>query len=157
MKEAGDMMNKMKEMGGGEDFKEMFQKMAKGMGGMGKNMKFNQGAFDRMTKQEENKTKIAERAAIRKEQANAEKKAEMEKALQRRRDQVEWEKKYSVTATNDPNHLVFKVKGEDAQEKSFMSHPDIAKLIADEDAAKEKIAIEKQIKKKQNKKNKKKK
>jgi len=154
MKEAGDMMSKMKEMGGDGNFKEMFQKMAKGMGGMGKNMKFNQGAFDRMMKQDENKTKIADRAARRRDEAKAEKKAELEKALQRRRDQIEWEKKYSVTATDDPNHLVFKVNGGDVQEKSFMSHPDIAKMIADEDTEKEKLALDKQKNKNKNKKNK---
>jgi hypothetical protein len=150
MKEASDMMSKMKEMGGGENFKEMFQQMAKGMG-MGKNMKFDKGAFDRMTKQSENKTKIAERAARRSEQIKKAKHDEFQQALQRKRDQLEWEKQFSVTSTNDPNHLVFKVIGEESPEKSFIT-PDLAKMIAEEDAAKEKLANEKTKKKKKKKK-----
>ncbi len=35
MKEAGDLLGKMKESSGGEEFTEMFSKMAKGMGGAG--------------------------------------------------------------------------------------------------------------------------
>ena len=151
MKEASDMMSKMKEMGGGENFKEMFQQMAKGMGGMGKNMKFDKGAFDRMTKQSENKTKIAERAARRSEQIKKAKHDEIQEALQRKRDQLEWEKQFSVTSTTDPNHLVFKVIGEESPEKSFIT-PDLAKMIAEEDAAKEKLANEKTQKKKKKKK-----
>ena len=42
MKEAGDVtMNKMKEKGGTENFKEMFQSMTKSMG-LGKNVKLDQ-------------------------------------------------------------------------------------------------------------------
>ena len=118
---------------------------------MGKNMKFDKGAFDRMTKQSENKTKIAERAARRSEQIKKAKHDEIQEALQRKRDQLEWEKQFSVTSTTDPNHLVFKVIGEESPEKSFIT-PDLAKMIAEEDAAKEKLANEKTQKKKKKKK-----
>jgi hypothetical protein len=135
MREAGDMMSKMKEMGGSENFKEMFQNMAKSMGGMGKNMKFDQGALDRMMRKEENKTKVLDRAAQRREKLKKEKQDEFEKAMQRKREQLALQQKYSVTSTGDPNHLVFKLNDEEAQEKSFI-HPDLAKMLDEEDKAK---------------------
>ena len=49
--------------------------------------------------------------------------------------------KYSVTETNDPNHLVYKVDGEESQPKSFI-HPDIEKLLEEEDREKEQRAAE---------------
>ena len=147
MREAGDMMSKMKEMGGSENFKEMFQNMAKSMGGMGKNMKFDQGALDRMLKKEENKTKVLDRAAQRREKLKKEKQDEFEKVMQRKREQLALQQQYSVTATADPNHLVFKLNGEEAQEKSFI-HPDLAKMLDEEDKAKATSSGEKKKKKK---------
>jgi hypothetical protein len=147
MREAGDMMSKMKEMGGSENFKEMFQNMAKSMGGMGKNMKFNQGALDRMLKKEENKSKVLDRAAQRREKLKKEKQDEFERVMQRKREQLALQQQYSVTATADPNHLVFKLNGEEAQEKSFI-HPDLAKMLDEEDKAKATSSGEKKKKKK---------
>ena len=147
MREAGDMMSKMKEMGGSENFKEMFQNMAKSMGGMGKNMKFDQGALDRMLRKEENKTKVLDRAAQRREKLKKEKQDEFEKVMQRKREQLALQQQYSVTATADPNHLVFKLNGEEAQEKSFI-HPDLAKMLDEEDKAKAASSGEKKKKKK---------
>ncbi len=151
MREAGDMMSKMKEMGGSENFKEMFQNMAKSMGGMGKNMKFNQGALDRMLKKEENKSKVLDRAAQRREKLKKEKQDEFERVMQRKREQLALQQQYSVTATADPNHLVFKLNGEEAQEKSFI-HPDLAKMLDEEDKAKATSSGEKKKKKNKNKK-----
>lgn len=151
MREAGDMMSKMKEMGGSENFKEMFQNMAKSMGGMGKNMKFNQGALDRMLKKEENKSKVLDRAAQRREKLKKEKQDEFERVMQRKREQLALQQQYSVTATADPNHLVFKLNGEEAQEKSFI-HPDLAKMLDEEDKAKAASSGEKKKKKNKNKK-----
>jgi len=151
MREAGDMMSKMKEMGGSENFKEMFQNMAKSMGGMGKNMKFDQGALDRMLRKEENKTKVLDRAAQRREKLKKEKQDEFERVMQRKREQLALQQQYSVTATADPNHLVFKLNGEEAQEKSFI-HPDLAKMLDEEDKAKATSSGEKKKKKNKNKK-----
>jgi hypothetical protein len=147
MREAGDMMSKMKEMGGSENFKEMFQNMAKSMGGMGKNMRFDQGALDRMLRKEENKTKVLDRAAQRREKLKKEKQDEFEKVMQRKREQLALQQKYSVTSTGDPNHLVFKLNDEEAQEKSFI-HPDLAKMLDEEDKAKAASSGEKKKKKK---------
>lgn len=143
MAEAGDMMSKMKNMGGsgGTDFQEMFKNMAKSMGGMGKNMKFDKNKLDRMTKREEQKQKMLQRAAIRREKELLAKKVEFENAKQRIREQNEMKMKYSVTETNDPNHLVYKVEGEESQPKSFI-HPDIEKLLEEEDREKEQRAAD---------------
>ena len=152
MREAGDMMNKMKEMGGSENFKEMFQNMAKSMGGLGKNMKFNQGAFDRMVKKEDNKSKVLDRATQRRQQLQKDKQAEFEKMMQRKREQLALQQQYSLTQTADPNRMVFKINGEEEQEKSFI-HPDLEKMLEAEDKAKVSVENEKKVNK--NKKNKK--
>lgn len=49
MKEASEIMKKMKEMGNGGEFEEMMKNMAKTMGGKG--ARFNKGAFQQMAKQ----------------------------------------------------------------------------------------------------------
>lgn len=56
MKEAGDIMKKMKDMGGGKEFGDMMKNMAKTMGG--KNARVNMGMFNQMAKQNENRERI---------------------------------------------------------------------------------------------------
>jgi hypothetical protein len=53
MKEATDILAKMKQMGGGSELNEMLKKFAGGMGGMGKNVRINTSALNQMTKKEE--------------------------------------------------------------------------------------------------------
>jgi hypothetical protein len=55
MKEAGDILGKMKEMGGGEQLSELLKTFA---GGMGKNMKVDMNAINRMTAQSETKDRL---------------------------------------------------------------------------------------------------
>lgn len=63
MQEAGSIMAKMKEMGGGEKLNEMLKKFA---GNMGKNMRVDMNALDRMTKKEANKERIRKKLDARK-------------------------------------------------------------------------------------------
>jgi hypothetical protein len=150
MKEAGEMMNKMKDMGGeggGENFKEMFKNMAKSMGGMGKNMKFDQNAMDRMTKREDRISKMKNKADKQRQEKEHYKQAEFEKIKQRIQAQNEARQKCSVTHTDDPNHLVFKIDGDGDQEKTFI-HPDLEKIMQAEDEAKENTLAKKTKKKK---------
>ena len=49
MGEASELLNKMKEMGGTEQFNDIMKKFA---GGMGKNAKFNKEALNKMMRQE---------------------------------------------------------------------------------------------------------
>jgi hypothetical protein len=57
MKEAGELMSKMKGMGGKNEFTAMFQNIAKGMGMGGSKM--NMGAFDTMAKKYATKERLA--------------------------------------------------------------------------------------------------
>ena len=94
MKEASEIMEKMKEMGGGKDFQDMMKNMAKSMPGMagmmGKNTKFDVNALNRMTKTESMKERM--RAKLEANKCKLEEKA--------------------------PNNLVFKIEGEEGQLKS---------------------------------------
>ena len=60
MKEATDIMGKMKDMGGGDQFNDLMKNLTKGMG-LGKNAKFNKGAFESMQKSMEKTEKLKER------------------------------------------------------------------------------------------------
>jgi len=149
MREAGDMMGKMKEMGGMDNMKEMFQTMAKGMG-LGKNAKFDKNKMNQMMKREDNRNKMKERANQRKEQVQKEKTDDFNKTMQRRREQIALQQKY-LSSTDNPNHMVFKLDGEEDQDKSFV-HPDLEKMMDDEDAAKAATTETKKKKKKKKKK-----
>jgi hypothetical protein len=136
MKEATDMMQNM---GGMDKFGDMFKEMAKnmgGMGGLGKNMRVDVNAMTRMTKQQEMKEKM-----LAKLRAKQEAKAQLDA-------------KFSVQPTNNANNFVFKLDGEESQEKSYI-HPDILKEMEKEDATKNsKGKTETSNKKKKGKKNK---
>jgi len=103
MKEASELMGKMKGMGGGKGgFADMMKNMAQGLAG-GK-AKFNTGAFNRMEK----KMAAKERMLFKMEQKRNEKEAQQ---------QV----KYSLNATDTPDNYVFKLEDEDVQETSVLS------------------------------------
>jgi len=106
MKEASDMLQKMKEMGGNsKQMQEMFQNMAKnmgGMGGMGKNMKMDTAKLDRMFKSQETKDRL--RA----------------KAQKHREDKFKLEQ--------DQGKLVYRPNDAEKQEKSLMTDEQIAKI-----------------------------
>lgn len=113
MKEASDMMQNM---GGMDKFGDMFKEMAKNMqGGLGKNMRVDVNAMNRMTKQQEMKEKML--------------------AKLRAKQEAQAQAKFSVQATNTANNFVFKIDGEEGQEKSYI-HPDILKEMEREDAQK---------------------
>uniref|UniRef100_A0A6C0AT32 Uncharacterized protein n=1 Tax=viral metagenome TaxID=1070528 RepID=A0A6C0AT32_9ZZZZ len=113
MKEATDMMQNM---GGMDKFGDMFKEMAKNMqGGLGKNMRVDVNAMARMTKQQEMKEKML--------------------AKLRAKQEAQAQAKFSVQPTNTANNFVFKIDGEEGQEKSYI-HPDILKEMEREDAKK---------------------
>jgi hypothetical protein len=127
MKEAGDLMGKMKDMGGQDQFNEMFKNMAKSMGGMGKNMKLDTNALDRMTKQASTRDRIRAKMQDRKQKQID----ELEKQNEQYKKQLELQQsmmaKYSLEST-DTNKFVFRLDGEEAQEKSFITNDFIADL-----------------------------
>lgn len=132
MKEAGDMLRKMKEMGGNsKQMNEMFQNMAKGMGGsMGKNMKIDTNRLDRMMKAQDTKERIRAKLEKKRQEAN-----------------------FTLEQTNDPKNLVYRPLDGEKPEKSFMTNEEIDKLCADIND----INVEKNPKPKSKSKNKKKK
>ena len=97
MREAGDIMKKMKEMSGGDDnFQEMFKNLAKTMGGKGAKVDMN--ALNRMTKQHEMKERM--RAKIDKKQQP--------------------QPNYILEPSTNPNNYVFKLPEEGEQPRSML-------------------------------------
>jgi len=99
------------------------------MGGMGKNMRVDTNAMARMTKQQEMKEKMLAKLRA-KQEAKAQTSANV-----------------SVQPTNSTNNFVFKIDGEEGQEKSYI-HPDILKEMEKEDAKKSTVKTDTSNKKK---------
>lgn len=114
MKEASDLFGKMKDMGGTDQFTELFKNMAKNMGGMGKNMRMDTNALNRMTKQQTTRERLLKKI-------EAKRKTVLENEM---RIQPNPPVNYSLQHGEQPNNLVFKLDGMDNQEKSYI-HPDI--------------------------------
>jgi hypothetical protein len=128
MKEAGDMFSKMNEMGDKNAMADMLKNMAKTMG-MGKNVRVNMDALNKMTKMSSMRDRM---------RANLEKKKqhqleEIEKLKQRKQAEAA---KFSLSA-NSENSFVFRLDGEEAQEKSMKSQADLmAELLIEEESKK---------------------
>lgn len=105
MKEASEWMGKMKGMGGADNFGEVFKNLAKNMGGLGKNTKMDMNAMNRML----NKNATKERMA-----------AKLEK-----------KKEAKLQATENPNNFVFRMEGQEMQEKSAAVKPDLDQIMQD--------------------------
>lgn len=125
MREATDIMGKMKDMGGGDQFNDLMKNLTKGMG-LGKGAKFNKGAFSAMQKEFESKERIREKIKKRKE-STLEKKSEKES--------------------------VFKIVDEEQEKsKALKAEQALNELLADEDKEqKEKAKITTKPKKKKKK------
>jgi len=153
MKEASEMMSKMKEMGGGENMKEMFEKFAKGMGGMGKNMRMDVNAMNRMTTAENTRNRLRTKLQQKKDKQNAELEKMKQMAAMRNMSN------YSLE-TVSPDNLVFRLDGEEGQEKTTLKTlSDNAEkmaelLIAEEEKEKAKESNKSKPSKKKNKKTK---
>jgi hypothetical protein len=110
MREAGDIMKKMKEMGGdGDKFQEMFKNLAKTMGGKG--AKVDMSALDRMTKQQQTRERM--RSKLEKKQPN-----------------------YVLNKSENPNNFVFKLPEEGEQQRSMIKPANNVQL-SDEELIKE--------------------
>lgn len=99
MKEASDLMSKMKGMGDGKEFQDMMQNMMKTMG-MGKGAKMDMNKLNMMMNQTSNKERM---------------RAKLEK-----RKEFVLEKK---EGSNDSNEMVFKIPEEGSLEKSAARPP----------------------------------
>lgn len=123
MQEASELFGKMKDMGGTEQFAELFKNLTKSMGGMGKNMRMDTNAIDRMTKQQSTRERMLKKLEERKREA----------ALQNEMRTQTMPVNYSLTPGQQSNNLVFKVEGE-TQEKSYI-HPDLLADMENEEKA----------------------
>jgi hypothetical protein len=108
MREASEIMGKMKGMGGNGGFADIMKNMAQGFAG-GK-AKFDMGAFSRMEKKMSAKERM------------------LNKMEQRREEKV----KYSLNKTDTPDTFVFKLDEEEEQKKTTM--PDIDALAKEIEA-----------------------
>jgi len=105
MKEASEWMGKMKGMGGPDNFGEVFKNLAKNMGGLGKNTKMDMNAMNRMLNRNATKERMA---------------AKLEK-----------KKEAKLQATETPNNFVFRMEGQETQEKSSAVNSDLDKIMQD--------------------------
>jgi len=141
MKEAGDLLSKMKDMGGQEQFNEMFKKMASSMGGLGKNMKLDTNALDRLTKQASMRDKMKAKMEVKKQQQMEEIEKKKEEIRRRVEEQQRLSANYSLNQTSLPNNFVFRLEGEESQEKSSANsfiHPDLLKEMESVDSSSKK-------------------
>lgn len=150
MKEAGELLGKMKESTGGAEMSEMFAKMAKSMGGMGKNMKMDTNAIDRMVKSSKLKEDMMNRHSVKKDQMLGKAREEAALVQQRIDEQEKLMAKFSLEQ-KDGNNMVFKFDGESSQEKSFI-HPDLLKDMEADDLKKATTTTKPKKKKKKGKK-----
>jgi hypothetical protein len=107
MKEATEWMSKMKDMGGTDQFNEMFKNLTKNMGGLGKNMKIDQNAISRMTKTQAMKERMRNKLEQRRQQAIAQAALNQSNAV--------------IQESTTPNNYVFRMENEGVQEKTYIS------------------------------------
>jgi len=122
MNEAGDMMRRMKDMGGVDQFADMFKNMAKGMGvNIPKGAKFDTNALKQMEQKMTARDKLKARAEAKKQKATMEKLAEQAKLQKQMADYqaaVARGEVYSMEETDKPDNYVFSLKGQEKQAKS---------------------------------------
>lgn len=131
--DVGGMGDIIEGMGGAAGMAEML----KNMGGLGKNMRIDQNAVNRMT----GKKATAERAKKHVEQRRQKQLLEQQKQealkAEQLKNQEELMKKYNVESNGTTGEFVYRIDGVERQEKSFI-HPDLLKEMEEEDKEKEK-------------------
>jgi ribosomal protein S17E len=127
MSEAGELMKKMKEMGGAENFASMFKNMAKGMGvNIPKGAKIDTNALKSMEKKMTANDKMKARILAKKQKKAEEealKQLLMQKQLEERRKALA--ASFTLSNTETPDNLVFAIKGQEKQQKSGLRPPTI--------------------------------
>jgi len=136
MSEAGELMKKMKEMGGAENFASMFKNMAKGMGvNIPKGAKIDTNALKAMEKKMTANDKMKARILAKKQKKAEEealKQLLMQKQLEERRRALA--NSFTLSNTETPDNLVFAIKGQEKQQKSGLRPPvniDLDALVND--------------------------
>jgi hypothetical protein len=127
MNEAGEMMRRMKDMGGVDQFANMFKTMAKGMGvNIPKGAKLDTNALKQMEQKMSARDKLKARADAKKQKAALDKIAEdakMKKQMADYQAAVARGEVYSMEETGKPDNYVFSLKGQEKQAKSAARPP----------------------------------
>jgi hypothetical protein len=125
MSEAGELMRKMKEMGGAGNFADMFKNIAKDMGvNVPKGAKIDKNALVQMEKKMTATEKMKARIEHKKQKQVLEKMEEqlkMQRLLEERRKSLA--ETFTMSESADPNHFVFRLNNEESQEKSSSKKP----------------------------------
>jgi hypothetical protein len=120
MKEASDLMGKMKDMGGIDQFSDLFKNLTKNMGGLGKNMRVDTNAMERMSKQQQMRERLKKKVEAK----------QLEKLQNELRAAEQLKSTFSLQSTEQPNNFKFSLPNQGTQEKSFVNpdsyiHPDL--------------------------------
>jgi len=153
MGEASEMMKRMKEMGGGEDFANMFKTMAKSMGvNIPKGAKFDTNAFTQMEQKLTTRDKMKARAQMKHQQKMAQQLAEQAKIQKQHEDHAKFmaanAAKGSLLSTDDPTNFVFSLEGEEKQQKSTAPPKSTSNAASTSDPVEEKQGLSASQKKK---------
>ena len=133
MKEAGDILGSMGNGEGGQDLNEMLKNMAKSMGGkLGKNMRVDTNAIDRMTKMQGQRTAIMKQHEAKKKKMAEEARMREQQRQEQIRIQESFAQAYSLENNGNTEDLVFRIPGQQGHERSFI-HPDLLKEIDEEE------------------------
>uniref|UniRef100_A0A6C0DQ83 Uncharacterized protein n=1 Tax=viral metagenome TaxID=1070528 RepID=A0A6C0DQ83_9ZZZZ len=108
LKEASELMSKMKDMGGTAQFNEIFKNLTKGMG-LGKNAKMDTNALNRMSKQHSTRERLLKKMEAKKQLQEE----QLKKMLAANAGA------YTINQTASPNNYVFKIPGQEDQPKSM--------------------------------------
>lgn len=133
MKEAGDILGSMGNGEGGQDLNEMLKNMAKSMGGkLGKNMRVDTNAIDRMTKMQGQRTAIMKQHEAKKKKMAEEARMREQQRQEQIRIQESFAQAYSLENNGNTEDLVFRIPGQQGHERSFI-HPDLLKEMEEEE------------------------
>lgn len=146
---AGGGLDEMMKNLGGEGMGDMLKQMA---GSLGKNMKLDTNAIDRMTKQASLKEKVKQRAMQKREKQLEQQLADEREKRMRLEQQQQF--MHSIE-TNSDGKSVFRMPELGKQEQSCFIHPDLLKEMEEEDNKKDKANGSGKKDKKKKKKNKK--
>lgn len=108
MKEATDILGKMKDMGDMKQFQDMFKNISK-MAGLGGKGKVDMNAFQQMSKQSSTREKLKERM-LKKKALMLQKELEMQKNI---------DVQPELIPTDMPNNFKFKIDGEEIDDNDF--------------------------------------
>ena len=102
---------------------------------MGKDVRINQNALNKLTKMNETKDKMKMRSMLRKQKEAEDFEKKKEEVRKRVEERQKLRSAYSLDTNTETNQIVFRLEREEKQERSFI-HPDLLKEMEEEDKKK---------------------